>query len=144
MEKKINGNYDPYDMIDSRSQLGPPMYTEVRIVDTTPLRSINGGGSRSSTLLRRNDPFYDSYRSDRQLSSYEPVIVDEFEDEMIFPTGYEEDYRYREDIMKPNQAIDPRRQTKIQHTNHDRYSQPTNSSNQKTESQYNGLVESQL
>jgi len=26
----------------------------------------------------------------------EPVIVDEFEDEMIFPTGYEEDY----DIVK--------------------------------------------
>jgi len=68
--KKINGNYDQYDMIDSRSQLGPPMYTEVRIVDTTPLRST-GGGSRSSTLLRRNDPFYDSYRSDKQL--YEQV-----------------------------------------------------------------------
>ena len=65
-----NGTYDPYDMIDSRSQLGPPMYAEVRMVDSTPLRSI-GGGSMSSTLLRRNDPFYDSYRSDRQL--YEQV-----------------------------------------------------------------------
>jgi hypothetical protein len=50
----------------------------------------------------------------------EPVIVDEFEDEMIFPTGYEEDYGYREDIIKPNQAVDPRRQPKQQHTNHDR------------------------
>ena len=50
----------------------------------------------------------------------EPVIVDEFEDEMIFPTGYEEDYQYREDIMKPNQAADPRRQPKQQPTNHDR------------------------
>lgn len=52
----------------------------------------------------------------------EPVIVDEFEDEMIFPTGYDEDYEYREDIMKPNQAVDPRRQGKQQqqHTNHDR------------------------
>lgn len=50
----------------------------------------------------------------------EPVIVDEFEDEMIFPTGYEEDYEYREDIMKPNQAVDPRRQPKQQPTNHDR------------------------
>jgi hypothetical protein len=69
-KEKINGNYNPYDMLDSRSQLGPPMYTEVRIADSTPLRSI-GGGSRSSTLLRRNDPFYDSYRSDRQL--YEQV-----------------------------------------------------------------------
>jgi hypothetical protein len=65
-----NGTFDPYDMLDSRSQLGPPMYTEVRMVDSTPLRSI-GGGSMSSTLLRRNDPFYDSYRSDRQL--YEHV-----------------------------------------------------------------------
>jgi hypothetical protein len=61
-----NGTFDPYDMVDSRSQLGPPMYTEVRMVDSTPLRSV-GGGSMSSTLLRRNDPFYDSYRSDRQL-----------------------------------------------------------------------------
>jgi hypothetical protein len=52
----------------------------------------------------------------------EPVIVDEFEDEMIFPTGYEEDYQYREDIMKPNQAVDPRRQPKQQPTNHDRSS----------------------
>lgn len=50
----------------------------------------------------------------------EPVIVDEFEDEMIFPTGYEEDYEYREDIIKPNQAVDPRRQPKQQPTNHDR------------------------
>jgi hypothetical protein len=50
----------------------------------------------------------------------EPVIVDEFEDEMIFPTGYEENYEYREDIMKPNQAVDPRRQPKQQPTNHDR------------------------
>jgi hypothetical protein len=65
-----NGSYDPYDMIDSRSQLGPPMYSEVRMVDSTPLRSI-GGGSMSSTLMRRHDPFYDSYRSDRQL--YEQV-----------------------------------------------------------------------
>ena len=129
-----NGTYDPYDMIDSRSQLGPPMYSEVRIVDSTPLRSM-GGGSVSSTLLRRqhpHEPFYDSYRSDRQLyeqvyrpSPLAPVIVDEFEDEMIFPTGYEEDYQYREDIMKPNQAIDPRRQTKIPHTNHDRANEPT-------------------
>jgi hypothetical protein len=39
---------------------------------------------------------------------------------MIFPTGYEEDYQYREDIIKPNQVVDPRRQTKVQHTNHDR------------------------
>lgn len=39
---------------------------------------------------------------------------------MIFPTGYDEDYQYREDIMKPNQAVDPRRQAKLQHTNHDR------------------------
>jgi hypothetical protein len=63
---------------------------------------------------------------------------------MIFPTGYEEDYQYREDIIKPNQAIDPRRQTKIQHTNHDRFSHPSTSSNYKSESQYGGLVESQL
>jgi hypothetical protein len=70
--------------------------------------------------------------------------VDEFEDEMIFPTGYEEDYQYREDIIKPNQAIDPRRQTKIQHTNHDRFSQPSNYKFDKTESHYTGLVESQL
>ena len=68
-----NGSYDPYDMVDSRSQLGPPMYSEVRMVDSTPLRSV-GGGSVTSTLLRRNhanDPFYDSFRSDRQL--YEQV-----------------------------------------------------------------------
>jgi hypothetical protein len=52
----------------------------------------------------------------------EPVIVDEFEDEMIFPTGYEEDYEYRVDIMKPNQAVDPRRQPRQQPTNHDRSS----------------------
>lgn len=39
---------------------------------------------------------------------------------MIFPTGYEEDYEYREDIMKPNQAVDPRRQAKQKPTNHDR------------------------
>jgi len=124
-----NGSYDPYDMIDSRSQLGPPMYSEVRLVDSTPLRSV-GGGSVSSTLMRRNHPydqFYDSFRSDRQLyeqvyrpSPLEPVIVDEFEDEMIFPTGYDEDYEYREDIMKPNQAVDPRRQPKQKATNHDR------------------------
>ncbi|CAF1609159.1 unnamed protein product [Adineta ricciae] len=132
-----NGSYDPYDMIDSRSQLGPPMYSEVRMVDSTPLRSIGGGSMSSSiplhdtaTLMRRHhahDPVYDSYRSDRQLyeqiyrpSPMEPVIVDEFEDEMIFPTGYDEDYEYREDIMKPNQAVDPRRQPKQQPTNHDR------------------------
>ncbi|CAF0759662.1 unnamed protein product [Rotaria sp. Silwood1] len=132
-----NGSYDPYDMIDSRSQLGPPMYSEVRMVDSTPLRSIGGGSMSSSiplhdtaTLMRRQHPhdsFYDSYRSDRQLyeqvyrpSPMEPVIVDEFEDEMIFPTGYEEDYEYREDIIKPNQAVDPRRQPKQQLTNHDR------------------------
>jgi len=70
-----NGTYDPYDMIDSRSQLGPPMYSEVRLLDSTPLKSIGGGGggggSMSSTLLRRHDPFYDSYRSDKQL--YEQV-----------------------------------------------------------------------
>lgn len=66
-----NGVCDPYDMIDSRSQLGPPMYSEVRMADSTPLRSI-GGGSLSSTLVRRNDPFYDSYRSDRQV--YEQVF----------------------------------------------------------------------
>ena len=68
-----NGSYDPYDMIDSRSQLGPPMYSEVRMVDSTPMRSV-GGGSISSTLMRRNHPndlFYDSFRSDRQL--YEQV-----------------------------------------------------------------------
>jgi hypothetical protein len=68
-----NGSYDPYDMIDSRSQLGPPMYSEVRMVDSTPLRSV-GGGSMSSTLMRRHHPhdaFYDSFRSDRQL--YEQV-----------------------------------------------------------------------
>lgn len=54
------------------------------------------------------------------------MIVDEFEDEMIFPTGYEEDYEYREDIMKPNQAVDPRRQAKQQQqpTNHDRTGGP--------------------
>ncbi|UJR35543.1 hypothetical protein I4U23_028297 [Adineta vaga] len=132
-----NGSYDPYDMIDSRSQLGPPMYSEVRMVDSTPLRSIGGGSMSSSiplhdtaTLIRRHHPhdaIYDSYRSDRQLyeqiyrpSPMEPVIVDEFEDEMIFPTGYEENYEYREDIMKPNQAVDPRRQPKQQPTNHDR------------------------
>jgi hypothetical protein len=80
---------------------------------------------------------------------------------MIFPTGYEEDYRYREDIMKPNQAVDPRRQTKTQHTNHDRLngmiilpSPPINDNQRliltpnykfdKSESQYAGLVESQL
>ena len=94
----------------------------------------------------------------------EPVIVDEFEDEMIFPTGYEEDYQYREDIIKPNQAVDPRRQGKVQHTNHDRsngnhFSQqklilssnginPINSDSNyqfdRVESQYGGLVESQL
>lgn len=51
------------------------------------------------------------------------MIVDEFEDEMIFPTGYEEDYEYREDIIKPNQAVDPRRQAK-QPTNHDRTGGP--------------------
>ncbi|CAF1530350.1 unnamed protein product [Adineta ricciae] len=169
-----NGTYDPYDMIDSRSQLGPPMYSEVRMVDSTPLRSINGGGSMSSTLLRRNDPFYDSYRSDRQLyeqmyrpSPLEPAVVDEFEDEMIFPTGYDEDYQYREDIMKPNQAVDPRRQAKVQHTNHDRSAKATSqhphstanaghqklngtsngfvpSNTDRTESQYTGLIESQL
>jgi len=133
---------DPYDMIESRSQLGPPMYSEVRIADSTPLRSTVGG-SMSATLLRRNDPFYESCRSDRQIYEYRPTpphqiaIADEFEDEMIFPTGYEEDYQYREDIIKPNQAIDPRRQAKLQHTNHDR-------SNYKFESQYKGLVESQL
>ncbi|CAF2033308.1 unnamed protein product [Rotaria magnacalcarata] len=176
-----NGVYDPYDMIDSRSQLGPPMYNEVRIVDATPLRSV-GAGSMSSTLLRRNDPFYDSCRSDRQLyeqvyrpSPLESAIVDEFEDEMIFPTGYEEDYQYREDIMKPNQAVDPRRQAKLQHTNHDRtnvtsvlpaLNNPNNNDNHQIqskitsalnksnldsnskfntlESQYAGLVESQL
>ncbi|CAF1278772.1 unnamed protein product [Adineta steineri] len=173
-----NGTYDPYDMVDSRSQLGPPMYSEVRLVDSTPLRSINGNGSMSSTLLRRNDPFYDSCRSDRQLyeqiyrpSPHEPAIVDEFEDEMIFPTGYEEDYQYREDIMKPNQPVDPRRQTKVQHTNHDRSNRTlilpshtppiindtnhlshqhlsngidSNYNFDRSESQYAGLVESQL
>ena len=76
-----NGSYDPYDMIDSRSQLGPPMYSEVRVVDSTPLRSIGGGSVSSSiplhdtaTLIRRqhaHDTFYDSYRTDRQL--YEQV-----------------------------------------------------------------------
>jgi hypothetical protein len=76
-----NGSYDPYDIIDSKSQLGPPMYSEVRIVDSTPLRSIGGGSMSSSiplhdtaTLMRRHHPhdsFYDSYRSDRQL--YEQV-----------------------------------------------------------------------
>lgn len=76
-----NGSYDPYDMIDSRSVLGPPMYSEVRMVDSTPLRSIGGGSMSSSiplhdttTLIRRQHPhdgFYDSYRSDRQL--YEQV-----------------------------------------------------------------------
>lgn len=132
-----NGSYDPYDMIDSRSQLGPPMYSEVRMVDSTPLRSVGGGSMSSSiplhdtaTLMRRHHPhdsFYDSYRSDRQLyeqvyrpSPMEPVIVDEFEDEMIFPTGYDEDYEYRQDIMKPNQAVDPRRQPKVHQINHDR------------------------
>ncbi len=64
-----NGSYDPYDMIDSRSQLGPPMYSEVRMVDSTPLRSIGGGSMSSSiplhdtaTLMRRHHPhdsFYD-------------------------------------------------------------------------------------
>jgi hypothetical protein len=86
---------------------------------------------------------------------------------MIFPTGYEEDYKYREDIIKPNQADDPRRQAKVQHTNHDRSngiinplpSLPMNGnhtsqqklpltpnivSNYNSESQYPGLVESQL
>ena len=115
------------------------------------------------------------------------MIVDEFEDEMIFPTGYDEDYEYREDIIKPNQAVDPRRQPKQKPTNHDRpngklhaptaqhapvtvngnhssqpksnltlQTQPTNhqmnssssfDSNYKfdrSESQYAGLVESQL
>jgi hypothetical protein len=76
-----NGSYDPYDMVDSRSQLGPPMYSEVRMVDSTPLRSIGGGSMSSSiplhdtaTLMRRHHPhelFYDSFRSDKQL--YEPV-----------------------------------------------------------------------
>ena len=64
-----NGIYNLYDIVDSRSQLGPPMYSEVRIPNSTPLRSI--GGSVSSTLLRQNDPFYDSNRSDRQF--YEQV-----------------------------------------------------------------------
>lgn len=89
---------------------------------------------------------------------------------MIFPTGYEEDYQYREDIIKPNQAIDPRRQIKVQNTNHDRPNSMTvllssNSNNDNPlsrekinpasnldsnskfhplESQYTGLVESQL
>ena len=103
----------------------------------------------------------------------EPVVVDEFEDEMI---GYEEDYKYREDIMKPNQAIDPRRQVKQQHTNHDRFNKTIVQSSRiqsdsvndnheqfiltpntqhslsfdsnyqfdRSESQYAGLVESQL
>jgi hypothetical protein len=89
---------------------------------------------------------------------------------MIFPTGYEEDYQYREDIMKPNQAVDPRRQAKAQHTNHDRSNGTiisplpisingnhtaeqkliltpnfdTNYKFDRSESQYAGLVESQL
>ena len=148
--EKNNGNYDPYDVIDSRSQLGPPMYSEVRMVDSTPLRSMGGGGgSMSSTLLRRNDPSYESYRSDRQVYEYRPspqptAVVDEFEDEMIFPTGYEEDYQYREDIIKPNQAIDPRRQAKLQHTNHDRSNEQSNYKFEPSESHYRGLVESQL
>lgn len=49
-----------------------------------------------------------------------PVIADDFEDEMIFPTGYEENYEYREDIMKPNQVLDVHRQAKYPPTNHDR------------------------
>lgn len=180
-----HGSYDPYDMIDSRSQLGPPMYSEVRLVDSTPLKSVTGG-SVSSTLVRRqqnpHDSFYETYRSDRQIyepirpSPLPPVIVDDFEDEMIFPTGYEENYEYREDIMKPNQMIDVRRQMKFPPTNHDRSSlkpngNSTNSSQHKvtftstgkpsqtilnsssfdsdyqfdrSESQYAGLVESQL
>ena len=127
-------NYDPYDVVDTKS-LGPPMYSEVRAVNSTPMRSI-GAGSVSSTLVRRADQFYESQIYEYRPSSHEPVVVvDEFEDEMIFPTGYEEDYRYREDIIKPNQVIDPRRQVKIQHTNHDRDYQSA---------QYNGLIESQL
>ena len=82
---------------------------------------------------------------------------------MIFPTGYEEDYQYREDIIKPNQAVDPRRQRKVQHTNHDRLNgniisplpisinghhtselSSNLNSNYKFESQHPGLVESQL
>ena len=100
-------------------------------------------------------------------SPLEPAVVDEFEDEMIFPTGYDEDYQYREDIMKPNQAVDPRRQTKVQHTNHDRSAKATSqqshstanpghhklngtsngfvpSNSDRAESQYTGLIESQL
>lgn len=111
-----HGSYDPYDMIDSRSQLGPPMYSEVRLVDSTPLRSV-AGGSVSSTLVRRQNP-HDSFYE--RPSPLPPVIVDDFEDEMIFPTGYEENYEYREDIMKPNQVIDARRQMKCPPTNHDR------------------------
>ena len=60
---------------------------------------------------------------------------------MIFPTGYEEDYQYREDIIKPNQAVDPRRQAKLQHTNHDRSINQNHISQQNHDS---GLVESQL
>lgn len=132
-KEKLPNDYDPYDMLDTKS-LGPPMYSEVRMVNSTPLRSV-GGGSLSSTLVRRNEPVYESQIYEYRPSSHEPVLVDEFEDEMTFPTGYEEDYRYREDIIKPNQAIDPRRQVKLQHTNHDRDSHPT---------QYGGLIESQL
>ena len=67
---------------------------------------------------------------------------------MIFPTGYEEDYQYREDIIKPNQAPDPRRQAKVQHTNHDRFDSVNtsrfNSYYKSDKSKYKHLVESQL
>ncbi|CAF0922672.1 unnamed protein product [Didymodactylos carnosus] len=148
-----NNSYDHYDMINSHTHLGPPMYSELPI-ESTPLRSI-GGGSISSTLplhyhdgLRhyhqgqQNEPhdrLYDSYRSDRQLyeqvfrpSPLEPIIVDEFEDEMIFPRGYEEDYEYREDICKPNQNPDPRRPRQTNSSNNNNNNHRTSSTNQNT------------
>ncbi|CAF1082983.1 unnamed protein product [Didymodactylos carnosus] len=143
-----NNSYDHYDMINSHTHLGPPMYSELPI-ESTPLKSI-GGGSISSTLplhyhdgLRHyhhgqqqadpHDRLYDSYRSDRQLyeqisrpSPLEPIVVDEFEDEMIFPSGYEEDYEYREDICKPNQNPDPRRQKQMNNNTNNRVKSSTN------------------
>lgn len=68
LDSLISEHNDPYDLVDSKSYLGPPMYSEIRLVDSTPLKS-SGCASISSTLLRRqmqqqqgHDLFYDSYR----------------------------------------------------------------------------------
>lgn len=85
------------------------------------------------------------------------ATVDEFDDEIIFPTGYEENYEYREDIIKPNQAVDPRREIRDSSSNNQDQHEPFEfhqSSHQRlvvtpkhfdsSQSQYGGLVESHL